>query len=962
MEFTKYPDVFTRQDYRIEEEEVIDRKIDALIRAMTFEEKCRLLGGSKEPADKGKIGNAGYQWGVPRLGVPEVVMYDGPAGITGIVETTGLPQPSLLGCTWDDEMAYRFGQVAGTEAAACSGNFLLAPQVDVIRSPHFCRNKDIKSEDSLLAAKLGTAETKGAQDAHVTATLKHLVAANAGLPFSDPPSRTIVDEQMLHENYLRPFEEAILEGHAGSVMDAYNCINDAYMTANAAVNIGVLRDMWGYKGSIMSDWGAVHQFTLNTGMDMELPYPAFNDMTRVARHIRRGDYSWEELDESCRHVLYGMSVVGLLALVELDADGNVKEEPGRTAPIQMEWYYEEAVRDGLLESNAETAADIVREGIVLLKNENRALPLTGDDLEGDLILAGVGAKYPICGEAQERSFGRLERMIDPADALAEQTGKTVPVYAGIDYAGVAVPAEFLYQDAGCAKNGVVRTRGILSEERKIMAGAAEKLPGGGGMAFIGEIQLDEDGETADTGMSSFATSGEKAMDHPGETEAVDAQIDFTCGTKNYRNGENGTAFTDGVSYTWKGYLKAPEDGEYTLLLECVGGEGVFLLQLDGEWQLIGNAQLREWTQWPWELLVHTPEGMGITGRKVTLREGEAYPFIVFGRQAVKNKDLQIRLAWSTPSQKAGRYDAMLRAVSEADTVIWYACDAWDTKSVVEALGLGARPVEDIELSEEQTAMLEDAIAHRKSGGKFIVVLQTSNARAIGRWADRVDAILCTYLPGQEGGRVIAEILTGKTNPSGKLSQTWPARCEDTPESDTERHLEERQNGRPCGDFALVQMSEGIFSGYRWYDREGIEPLYAFGHGLSYTSYEYSDLSIREDGAGYTVSLTVKNTGDVCGDEIVQVYLGAAEVPAHIQMADRQLAGYVRVKKLEPGESRKVCIRIGERSLCYWNPAMPLTQRADGTKDKWVRAAGRRAVYVGASSRDIRLRGEIEVSE
>ncbi len=967
MAETTYPKVFTRNDYRIEEDAVIEKKIDALIRSMTFEEKCSLLGGSKEPEDKGKIGNAGYQWGVPRLGVPEVVMYDGPAGITGIVETTGLPQPSLLGSTWDDEMAYQFGQVAGTEAAACSGNFLLAPQVDVIRSPHFSRNKDMTSEDSFLAAKMGAAETRGVQDAHVVGTLKHLTAGNAGLPFGEYPTRTIIDEQMLHENYLKPFEEAIKNAHAGSVMDAYNRINDAYMTANAAINTGVLRDEWGFRGSVMSDWGSVHEFTLNKGMDIEMPYPAFNDTSKMAKHLRRGDFTWEQLDEACRHVLYGMSAVGLLALVKLDEDGRVKEEPGRTEPIQMEWYYEEMVRKGLLEENAAHAADIVREGCILLRNENQTLPLTTQDLDGNLILAGVGAKYPICGEAQERSFGRLERMTEPADALKELTGKTVPVYEGIDYAGVPVPADCLYQDGACTKPGLIRTYGILPEERQKEAQAAAAVPGGGGLAFLGETLYDEDGDRVNTGLSDYATSGEKEMEHPGERAAVDPQIDFTCGTdgnggivKNYRNSENGTAFTDGDSYTWKGYLRAPEDGEYSLLLECIGGEGVFLIQVDGQWLEAGSAQLREWTQWPWELLVHTPEGMGITGKKISLKKGGVYPIIVYGRQAVKNKDLQIRLAWSTPAEKSERYEAMLQAVSKADTVIYYACDAWDTKDPMAALGMDGRPAEDIELADEQTKMLKDALAHRKEGGKFIVVLQTSNARAIGSWAEQTDAILCTYLPGQEGTRVIAGILTGKTNPSGKLSQTWPARSSDTPVSDTAQHLKERQNGRLENDELLVEMSEGIFSGYRWYDREGIEPLYPFGYGLSYTTYAYSDLKIEEDGSGYRVFLSVKNTGPMAGDEIVQVYLGAAEVPAHIQMAEKQLAGYARVKNLAPGESRRIAIPIEERSLCFWNPALPLQVRPDGTKDKWERAAGKRSVFVGASSRDIRLTGEIDV--
>ena len=116
MKTVKYPDIFTREDLHIDEPALRDRKIQALIDAMTMEEKFSLLGGSREPDDKGKIGNAGYQWGVPRLGIPEAVMYDGPAGITGVVETTGLPQPSLLGCTWDEERAYDFGAVAASEA------------------------------------------------------------------------------------------------------------------------------------------------------------------------------------------------------------------------------------------------------------------------------------------------------------------------------------------------------------------------------------------------------------------------------------------------------------------------------------------------------------------------------------------------------------------------------------------------------------------------------------------------------------------------------------------------------------------------------------------------------------------------------------------------------------------------------------------------------------------------------
>ena len=449
MKTTKYPERFTRADLKIDSPEIRDRKIQALVKAMTFSEKLSLLGGSKEPDDKGKIGNAGYQWGVPRLGIPEAVMYDGPAGITGVVETTGLPQPSLLGCTWDDEMAYAFGEIAASETAACSGNYLLAPQVDVIRSPHFGRNKDMKAEDSYLAGRLGVAETKGCQDQGVVATIKHFAVANTmGRSFFNFPDE-MVDEQTLHEQYCRTFEMAIREGGAGSLMNSYNRINSKYASANNELLKDILRDQWGYKGSVMSDWGSVHEFTINKGMDMEMPYPAYNNADRILRHIRKGDMTWEDVDKAVEHVLYGMAAAGLLGLVQLDEDGQVLTDPHHKQPIQMEWYYEQRKAEGLFEENAKKAAKIVEEGTVLLKNDQGTLPLSKEALEGKVCLIGLGAKYPVTGDQQERSFGTIARMQSGKEALEEVTGQTFEAYPGLDGVGVPIPAEALFQDETC---------------------------------------------------------------------------------------------------------------------------------------------------------------------------------------------------------------------------------------------------------------------------------------------------------------------------------------------------------------------------------------------------------------------------------------------------------------------------------------------------------------------------------
>ena len=562
---TVYPNVFRHEDLRKDSETEQERKIEALLSAMTTEEKYSLLGGGREPEDKGKIGNAGYVPGIPRLGIPELVMYDGPAGITGIVETTGVPTPTLLGCTWDDDMAYAFGKVAASECSACSGNVLLAPQVDVIRSPHFFRNKDMKSEDSYQAARMGSAETRGVLDAGVIPTLKHFAAANLfGIKFFEFPKQ-YVDEQTMHEVYYRPFETALRENGSAAVMNAYNNVNGNYCSANAEMLKGVLRDQWGFKGAVMSDWGSVHSFTLDKGMDMEMPFPAFNAPKMIEKRFAWGRMTMETVDTAVRHVLYTMASVGLLSLVQLDENGQVIPDPEHTHPIEMEWRYEQAVSEGLLDQNAETAAQIVREGAVLLKNDG-ALPLRAGN--GKTVLIGLGAKYPICGEAQERSFGRLERMRSGQEAFRDVAGMELPAYAGIDYAGEPIPAEACFRDAACTEPGLTRTWGILEEDRNLLK--TRKGPGGGGDAFTGTVLKDEDGEIVDTGLSTYNAKKEQTdPEHPaGSFCRVDARVCFVCGTdeagqpvKHYRNGANGNAFSHEESFTWKGYLKAPETGE-----------------------------------------------------------------------------------------------------------------------------------------------------------------------------------------------------------------------------------------------------------------------------------------------------------------------------------------------------------------------------------------------------------------
>lgn len=952
-ETTTYPAYFTKHDYRKDSQEVTEQKIQALLRALTPMEKFSLVGGTREPKEKGKIGNAGYQWGVPRLGIPEAVMFDGPAGVTGIVETTGLPQPALLGCTWDEEMAYKFGQVAASENAACSGNYQLAPQVDTIHSPHFGRNKDMKSEDSYLVGRLSVAETKGIQDQNVIATLKHLSVANT-LPNILNMPNVIVDEQTMHETYLLPFEMCIREGNAGSVMNSYNKVNGEDAAASPKILKDVLRDQWRFGGSLMSDWGSVHEFSLNKGLDLEMPAAAYDNADRIIKHIQKGDCSMEDVDLAVRHVLQGMAEVGLLSLVELDDAGEVKEDLHHPLPIQMEWRYEEEVRNGLFERNQESAREILKEGITLLKNDS-ALPIKDTR---SVALIGLGATVPVTGEMQERSYGRLCRMMSAKEAFESQTGGQAKAYVGIDYLGRTIPAEYLYQDETCTKRGLVRTYGVLESDRNL--DVQEKGSGGAGAELMAFTARDEDGERVDI-FGPYMGESEQPSGLAGDLGAfagIDAQIDFNTASRTYKNSENGTAFATGGFYTWSGYLKAPENGFYNMKLSSIGGPARFLIQIDGKWTEIASITTREGTQWPWENVVCTETGMAYTGRTVRLEQGQAYPIRVYCEHTVKNKDMQIRIAWVTPSRQKADYEAALQAAANAETVVFYAVNREDNFGINHYTQTDKIP--DIRLVEPQRQLLEDIILAKKADAKLVVVLQTSNAIACGDWADKADAIVTAYMGGQEVTDVMMQVLLGKINPSGKLAQTWPANSVDTPLSDSEAHYRERELGITKDGKTQLQLTEGIFYGYRWYDKMGVKPQFAFGHGLSYTTYEYANYEVKPYKDTFEVSLDVTNTGTVPGDEIVQVYLGKTEVPAYVQMAEKQLAGFARVKNLAAGETRRISILVDAHAFSYWDIAWNLREREDGTKDKWHRATGKREILIGASSKDIRWKTMITV--
>jgi beta-glucosidase len=220
-----------------------------------------------------------------------------------------------------------------------------------------------------------------------------------------------------------------------------------------------------------------------------------------------------------------------------------------------------------------------------------------------------------------------------------------------------------------------------------------------------------------------------------------------------------------------------------------------------------------------------------------------------------------------------------------------------------------------------------------------VVLNTSQPVALP-WADHVKAILEMWWPGDEGGWATANLLLGKTNPAGRLPVTWAKRLEDYPATDP-RHPERST----AGVNNKTRYSEGVNVGYRWFDAEKTEPLFAFGHGLSYSHFAYSGLTVsRGSDGGVDLRFALKNLGPMDGDEVPQAYLDAPDQrPSGVAFSERKLVAFDRIH-LAAGETKGVTLHVPPRQLQYWSAA----------SQNWMTPTGRRSIRIGASSRDLRL--------
>ena len=304
------------------------------------------------------------------------------------------------------------------------------------------------------------------------------------------------------------------------------------------------------------------------------------------------------------------------------------------------------------------------------------------------------------------------------------------------------------------------------------------------------------------------------------------------------------------------------------------------------------------------------------------RKGEEYEFVVehFNKSGSTGLELQFeRMGIDNPE-----------AVRKADCVV--VCLGFSSQTERE------NSDRTFELPQGQVEYLRAVLALNKN---VVVVLNGGGGIEMASWLPEVKAVLMAWYPGQQGGLAVSEIITGKISPSGKLPISIEAKLDDNPSYENYHENVDRIRLPKINPYSRVEYREGIFVGYRGYESNGVLPLFPFGYGLSYTDFEYSDLSVTPDGEEFVVSVKVKNIGKYAASEVVQVYVGDQE--CRLIRPKKELKGFEKVY-LKPGQSETVSVRLGSEAFRFYDPVM----------HQWQIEPGIFNIYVGSSSADIRL--------
>jgi len=792
----------------------IDDRVNSLIGQMTLEEKVSQMRYDAPAVER--LGIPAYNWwneclhGVGRAG-----------------EATVFPQAIGMGAMWDTTLMHQIAVAISDEARAkhhyftslnqrgiYQGLTFWTPNINIFRDPRWGRGQETYGEDPYLTGRLAVNFIKGLQGDDpnyfkVIATSKHF-AVHSGPEKTRHSDNYQASERDLWQTYLPAFEATVKEANVQSLMCAYNRFRDEACCGSHVLLDSILRDKWGFDGYVVSDCWAINDFyvegrhgvsanqkeaaalAVERGTDLNCGDTFFPGLVDA---VRDGILPESSLDQALARLLRAKIKLGLF-------------DPPEKVPFTQIKY--DVVRS---QAHLDLALEASRKAMVLLKNENNALPLSkdlkkvaviGPNADDEQVLLGnyhgTAISYATPLEAIEAKLPNAEVNYAVGSAIADGFPLLTPV-----------PSEHL------SSNGKAGLEGKYYDN----------------MEWSGAPALTQQNEVLDLKWTQ-------------ETPITGVMADT-------------------FSVQWSGEMTVPEDGTYRVGIKaCNFGRLTIDDSIYVEFDNIHHPITRY--------------------TDLELKAGQSYKVEVDFYSY--HTDPQLHLLWAKLGEDY--LTPALEAAKEAETVILCLGLSPDIEGeempiVLDGFDKGDRtkltlPAPQIELMKKVKAL----------GKPTILVLLNGSAMAVN-WADQnMPAILEAWYPGEFGGQAIADVLFGDYNPSGKLPVTFYKSVNDLP---------------TFTDYNMDNRTYKYFKG---------DVLYPFGHGLSYTQFEYSDLQLPENinpGESVTVSVTVKNTGAMAGEDVVQLYL--TDSGENEASPIRALKRFARVS-LEPGASETVSFTLSPK--------------------------------------------------
>lgn len=808
--------------YKFQDETLaLDERVENLISQMTLKEKVSQMRYDAPAIER--IGVSEYNWWNECL-----------HGVARAGEATVFPQAIGMGATWNPDLIFDMGTVVSDEARAKYHKFteegkrnmgqgltFWTPNINIFRDPRWGRGQETYGEDPFLTSRIGVNYIKGLQgddEKHlkVVATAKHF-AVHSGPEKSRHQDNYQTSNKDLYETYLPAFKAAVKEAKVYSIMCAYNRYRDVPCCGSDLLLSKILRQDWGFDGYVVSDCWAINDFWQeeNHGV-VKTPAEAGAMAVNNGTDLNCGNVYDPSLNEAVLKELVDESVIdiALKRLFKARFKLGMFDDPENVTWSKIKYDVVASQKHFALSEK------VAKESMVLLKNENKTLPLSKDIKSIAVIGPNANSKQALLGNYH----GTPHNFITPLKAIKEKLPNAKVNYAiGSDVASG-------WSTLKPIPNSVLKT--------------------GGEFGLKGEYYSENNFE------------GEPAFTR------VDSVINFIWTPKRPIENLN----SDNFSVKWTGELVPKENGPYRIGLKA---SSYGKLYVNDSLYIDFSANYEPKTKY----------------FDTHLERGKSYTVKIEYNNSLS--DPQAHLLWAKLDEDL--LTPALEAAKKSDVVILclgLSPEIEGEEMPVELEGFDKGDRTEISLPKTQIELMKKIHA---LGKPTIIVLMNGSALAVNWAADNVPAILEAWYPGEFGGKAIADVLFGDYNPAGRLPVTFYKSVSDLPD---------------FKDYNMTNRTYKYFKG---------DPLYPFGHGLSYSNFEYSNFKVAEKikiNESIDLSVEVKNTSKISGDEVVQIYVShldddKGETPI------RTLVNFERIH-VAPGEVKTVQYKIDAEQYAIIN--------------------------------------------